>query len=762
MKPDEINPAFDIAVRFVLHTKRNLFLTGKAGTGKTTFLKHILGRHEKKTVVVAPTGVAAINAGGVTLHTFFQLPMGAFAPGYELPDAGHILFNNQQTLLSNLRLNSTKRELMQEMELLVIDEVSMLRADTLDAIDCILRYVRRQPREPFGGVQVLFIGDLYQLPPVISDAEWESLKTYYNSPFFFDARVLKDTPLQVIELTRIYRQQEQLFIDLLNKVRNNSITAVELQQLNARCNIPRLPEAGATRPITLTTHNAIAESLNLKELNALPEMVKEYDAVITGEFSDKAYPAEQVLKLKVGAQVMITRNDKGEDRRYYNGKIGRIRAFREKGIEIEFPGSYDTLLLEKETWRNLRFRFNRVLNQVEEEELGTFTQYPVRLAWAITIHKSQGLTFESAEVDAGAAFAAGQVYVALSRLTRLDGLYLRRPIAANAISTDGRIVAYSNTFPDPESVASVLPEAEKWFIADKVFAAFRFETLAEQARLWITGEGDYKKYPVGEKATLPVLFSEQLNHLATVGRKTVTHLDTQFNLGQVQGFETMGERIYAAIGYFNPLLKNLLEQLYTEAKSVPDGKKGKQQKLVLVMWEELLLRRVSAMEQARKIADALVAAIPAAAILAMVEQSEAVKGVLSDENAGSASTKKSGSKKGTKKHVAGGNNDDPTGEKVPSAWMTLALFMGGKSMEDIATTRELALSTVAGHLVEAVEANKLSAADLVSVEKIVLIRQAITGSGAKSLKELKAVLSDEIEYYEIRAVLADKKISDSI
>ncbi|MGI8633811.1 MAG: ATP-dependent DNA helicase, partial [Segetibacter sp.] len=442
MSTDASNTIFQKAVAFVNQTNKHLFLTGKAGTGKTTFLKYIKNNTFKKMAVVAPTGVAAINAGGVTIHSFFQLPFGPFLPsdkGVWGEFSGEI--NNRNSLLKNLRLQRSKRQVIKELDLLIIDEISMVRADLLDAVDTVMRHVRKQPLIPFGGVQMVYIGDLFQLPPVAKSEEWEILQQYYKSPFFFDAQVLQYVSPPFIELKKIYRQKDDVFINILNNIRNNCCTAYDLEVLHQHYH-PEFSPRKAENYITLCSHNYKADEINQRELNKLPGKLYTYDAKITGEFYERSYPAEKQLQLKQGAQIMFIKNDKGEVRKFYNGKIGTVTRIEREKIAVTFPNEKEELEIEQEKWQNVRYDYNKENDALEEEELGTFTQYPIRLAWAITIHKSQGLTFEKAIIDAGASFAAGQVYVSLSRLTSLQGLVLKSRILPNCISTDRRVVDF--------------------------------------------------------------------------------------------------------------------------------------------------------------------------------------------------------------------------------------------------------------------------------------------------------------------------------
>lgn len=447
--PDTTNEIFQLAIQLVNQSNRNIFLTGKAGTGKTTFLKYIRQSCPKQMAIVAPTGVAAINAGGVTIHSFFQLPLSPFIPetkgtGFQLnnqdPSSGPG-FSNKHSLVSRLRFTSEKKKVIQQLELLIIDEISMVRCDTLDAIDTVLRHIRHRPSEIFGGVQVLFIGDMFQLPPVIKDQEWSLLSDHYNGPYFFNSKVLQDEPPVYIEFNKIYRQSDQQFIDLLNQVRNNELDEDGFNILESRLQ-PNFRRSKQDGYIILTTHNNIASDINSNELSSLNAPLYSYDAEVQDEFYDRAYPADEVLLLKIGAQVMFIRNDSSDkEKRYFNGKIGVISKLESDKIFVQCDD--DEIDVSKEKWENIRYTLNKTTRHLDEEVLGSFTQYPLRLAWAITIHKSQGLTFEKAIIDAGEAFAPGQVYVALSRCTSLEGMILKSRVRSSRLFSDQRIVEFS-------------------------------------------------------------------------------------------------------------------------------------------------------------------------------------------------------------------------------------------------------------------------------------------------------------------------------
>ncbi|ULQ51810.1 helix-turn-helix domain-containing protein [Flavihumibacter fluvii] len=740
MQPDSTNTYFELATRFVQHTGRNIFLTGKAGTGKTTFLKHIRSTCTKKTAVVAPTGVAAINAGGVTLHTFFQLPLGAFMPGGIIPDSGDQLFNNRQTLLRNLRLSHPKRELMRELELLIIDEVSMLRADLLDAIDVILRHVRRKPSQAFGGVQVLFIGDLFQLPPVIGEREWVHLKEQYESPFFFDAQVLKSDQPVLLELKKIYRQSEQSFIDLLNKVRNNQLVADDFQWLNSRYRFGFQP-AQEEQFITLTTHNSRADQINQQALSLLDEKSWHFRAEIVGDFSEKAFPADEELVLKKGAQIMFVKNDKGEERRFFNGRLGIVQEITEEHILIRFAEEEQLLELERETWRNIRHQYNKAKDSIEEEELGTFSQYPIRLAWAITIHKSQGLTFDKAIIDAGSAFAPGQVYVALSRLTNIEGLVLRSRINNGAIQTDPRVLNFTALEKGIDSLEQELLEGEQVFIRESLLNAFQVEGLRELAELWIM-EAEKKsnagKIQIREWA---LRFRDQVAQLTPLAKKTMDHLDAHFRLGDSVGFAQLVERTTAAAKYFSAELMKVREGLQEHAGEMKkEARMGKYLRELGAI-EAAVLIRIEHIRKSEQLSQAILSGASAGSLLQLISAKPVVENAASPASA----NKIPGQKVAAKKQPV---------KKGESQRASFELYQAGKSIPEIATERALAVSTVTNHLVGFVASGELDIEQLVTKEKLSKIVETIAGLNAVQSGPVKEVLGDGFSYPEIKAAFA--------
>lgn len=439
------NQKLQFAEELVLYTDSHIFLTGRAGTGKTTFLRNLRAKTYKRMVVVAPTGVAAINAGGQTIHSFFQLPFGPQIPedGNESPKP------NARALASQYqKLRKSKLNIIRSLDLLVIDEISMVRADVLDAIDAVLRRARRS-QKPFGGVQLLMIGDVHQLAPVAKPEEWEILAPYYNNVYFFGSHVLQKTPYLCVELDHVYRQHDEDFITLLNKVRDNRMDAECLQLLNQRY-LPDFHPDDKDGYITLTTHNHQADEINESKLEALPSQSVFFDADIKGTFPENTFPTKEELELKIGAQVMFVKNDPSPEKAFFNGKIGRIVGIDKDQSSVEVQCGDEILTVTKLTWQNMEYSINAENQNIEENEIGSFTQIPLRLAWAVTIHKSQGLTFDRLIIDAGQAFAHGQVYVALSRCTSLEGLVLKTRIPSSALVNDFSVNQFVDHIPELE------------------------------------------------------------------------------------------------------------------------------------------------------------------------------------------------------------------------------------------------------------------------------------------------------------------------
>jgi hypothetical protein len=559
-KIDSSNTLFTLASDLVNHTSKNIFLTGRAGTGKTTFLKYIKENCPKQMVVVAPTGVAAINAGGVTIHSFFQLPFGPFIPeakGFQVNDE----VTNKHTLLSRLRLNSERRKILLELELLIIDEISMVRCDVLDAIDLVLRHVRYRHSERFGGVQVLFIGDMFQLPPVVKEQEWSLLREYYQSPYFFDSHVVREDPPVYIEFTKIYRQTEENFINLLNKVRDNEMDEEHLHTLHDRYQ-PGFFGEGSDGYILLTTHNEKAKEINAEKLSKLSGKSFTYKAEVKNDFPPTAFPADEFLQLKVGAQVMFIKNDTDKAKRYFNGKIGVITELEEEKIVVQCKNDDFSIEISKEKWENIRYTLDKSTRQLNEDVLGEFGQYPLRLAWAITIHKSQGLTFEKAVIDAGKAFAPGQIYVALSRCTNLEGMVLHSRIRPNALYADDRIVQFTKNILALEDLQQELIQAKKAYQEKTISSLFDF-------RKAVNGMKELQKYLIEHTTTFnsEVLtwcddVLNQLSSLQTTSEKFHHQLRNLFTLTEkAEDNIELQERIKTAANWFSNEIKSVIEHI---------------------------------------------------------------------------------------------------------------------------------------------------------------------------------------------------------
>jgi len=814
----ERNEIFDLAFRFITETQESIFLTGKAGTGKTTFLKYLRDNSSKNMVVAAPTGVAAINAGGVTLHSLFQLPLHPFLPTE----------NNRQELLSKIRYQKQRIQLLRRLELLVIDEISMVRCDVLDAIDTILRSVRRNKHAAFGGVQVLYIGDLFQLPPVAVRGEWDHLlANYYATPFFFDSKAVKEQTPLLVELTTIYRQKESHFVKLLNKVRNNYMDEESFAELNDRYIPGFIPEAGE-KYITLTSHNNQADNINAVQLQRLNAPSFSYKSRIEGEFPDTIFPAEQELVLKEGTQVMFIKND-GPARRYFNGKIGTVSFLSNDKITVDCDG--EIIEVSEEVWEHTRYTLNAGEEKLEQKVLGRFFQYPLRLAWAITIHKSQGLTFDKVMIDAGSSFSSGQVYVALSRCTSLDGIVLLSKIPPTAIFSNEQLIQAHQSLTPRGSLAERFEGARQVFTLQLLSQVFLLEEIDTAVR--------FLKFAVGrnsstmnEEAQVWVNELEMtVQQMKRTGEKFLSQVQQLMkDAPAIENNQPLQQRIIAAAGYFLPLLvqyRDNLQQhtLFTEYKETAS------------IIDEHLVETMAAFNKALQFVEFCKSGFTVTGFLkyklnlflpkisiscyAVNKKSTSYSVIANEElfnelrqwrdsvckdeslplyvvannsslleiatylpqtqdhlqqltGFGKARTERYGdailslvhdycSRHGfeTNMELKRGKPKKSKKEiaktasvKTPSAMISLQLYRQGKNIETIATERGLSTGTVGGHLTGLIKTGEVSVTDFASEEAVNNIAAFVIANPDKKLSEIRSALNEAYHFTQIKAVIS--------
>ncbi|WP_302992892.1 AAA family ATPase [Bacteroides clarus] len=565
----EQNSELALAWQFIENTGTHLFLTGKAGTGKTTFLRKLKRESPKRMVVIAPTGIAAINAGGVTIHSFFQIPFAPYVPESSFSTNGQATYR--------FRFGKEKINIIRSMDLLVIDEISMVRADLLDAVDEMLRRYRDR-HKPFGGVQLLMIGDLQQLAPVVKDEEWQMLKKYYDTPYFFSSRALKQTEYCTIELKTVYRQSDGAFLDLLNRIRENHCDPQVLEALNRRY-LPDFQPRKEEGYIRLVTHNYQAQRINNYELEQLPGRSYAFRATIDGKFPEYSYPTDELLELKKGAQVMFVKNDSSGEHRYYNGMIGEVTDLSADSIEVRAKDSTVTFLLQEEEWANAKYVLDEESKEIVEDIEGTFRQFPLKLAWAITIHKSQGLTFERAIIDASSSFAHGQTYVALSRCKTLEGLVLSAPLSAKAVISDRAVDRFTEEARRNEPDEDRFHSLQRTYFHELLSGLFDFRPLEQSLQRYVRliDEHLYKLYPkqlaaykaeaerFHEKVVIVAQkFGMQYNRLIDAAQNYATD-------------ETLQERIAAGAGYFKKEMEPQYLVLIKERVLATDNKELKKQ-----------------------------------------------------------------------------------------------------------------------------------------------------------------------------------------
>ncbi|MFN5293510.1 MAG: helix-turn-helix domain-containing protein [Flavobacteriia bacterium] len=765
MKPEALqsNPTAAFVEQFINQTSQSIFLTGKAGTGKTTLLRKIMASTHKNAVIVAPTGIAALNAGGVTIHSFFQLPFAGFIPEFGAQPAfsESVKFETKQTLLRHFTMNKTRLKMIRNIDLLIIDEVSMLRADLLDAIDWTLRNIRRV-HEPFGNVQVLFIGDLLQLPPVVKQEEWQILRNHYQGIFFFHAKVLQETQPLYIELSKIYRQQDQDFIQLLNQLRNNQMSSEDLQILNqyVRPDFDANKEEGY---ITLSTHNAKADQINAIALEALPEKLWSYAAEITGDYPKHLYPLEPTLELKLGAQVMFIKNDLSLEKNYFNGKMGKIKALSSDEILVEFPEEKKTINVEKFEWSNIRYELNAATGEVEEKTIGTFVHYPLKLAWAITVHKSQGLTFDKAVLDVSEVFAPGQAYVALSRLRTLSGLVLTQPMRMNGLSNDQQVMAYSQHKADENTLPKVLEAHTKHYLLQTLKQAFDWYELRSQ---WSQHEASYQALGAKSEKTKNKSWIALQNQVVQATKEPAEKF-----IRQLEGLFTkphfdrvfLKERVDAAYHYFFAQLDGVLLSNLRKIAELSRVRKTKSYAEELEALDDILTETILKLKKVRLLVSAVAEgeAITKDRIwnndlqqyklskIAIVRQElKQVPSLLDDPDAEEVSFLKS-----TKKLAKAQKVKKSTQEK------TLELLEAGKEVSEIARERQLSVQTINSHFAYLIRSGQIELTDVMSPKRISELEQLFDGFEGNSLNPLKEKLGSKATWDELKLYQAWMQVS---
>ena len=802
----EQNSQLELAFNFVQYTDKNIFLTGKAGTGKTTFLHQLKKQTYKRMAVVAPTGVAAINAGGVTINSFFQLPFGPYIPG----NPGNV---------QHKRFNKDKINLIKSLDLLVIDEISMVRADTLDHIDEVLRRFKNHTK-PFGGVQILMIGDLHQLSPVVKDEDWLILKDYYPNLFFFSSKALEKTSPVSIELKHIYRQVDSQFIDLLNSVRKNKIDENVLSKLNSRY-IPDFKPADEEGYITLTTHNKSAQDINEIKLGELNNPIFSYKAVIEGDFPEYSYPTVAELELKKGAQVMFVKNDPSRDRLFFNGKIGMITRISNDQINVKCPGDLSEIIVNPLPWTNIKYELDTGTKEVREKIIGAFTQYPLKLAWAITIHKSQGLTFEKAVIDANLAFAHGQVYVALSRCKSFEGMVLRSPISFNSVKTDGTVSEYTRNATNNEPGEQQLIESRNSFQKTLLFELFDFNPIKSYFF-------QVRKITEDHHNILDPKIIDDLKSIRENSEKDVYEVSDNFKK-QLNGFLTnqslpednqeLQERVKKASSYFMDKVESVfndpLKKLNTDCDnkvvrtSLKDALDNLQKEITVKKALMKICRNgfftsqylqtksnaeidhVSAKvvtKDSGKIAaniphpelykslrqwrDSLAEewGVPVYLVLAQKSILELIQALPSNllELEGIKGLGKTRIKQYGQQIIEIITNYCENNEverqameisftekkiKIDTKKISLDLFKSGKTISEIAIERGFTPTTIEGHLAFYINSGEISVFEIVSKLKVAKIMAFIIQHPNKGTAEIKNALGDDVSYGELRAVL---------
>lgn len=700
------NLELHLAEDYVLNTRVSIFLTGKAGTGKTTFLKNILKKTNKNFAVVAPTGVAAINAGGVTIHSMFQLPTKTFLPSHDFLQDER--FTNWKILPQTQKLRKERRELFIELDLLVIDEISMVRADLLDAIDFTLRRIRKST-EAFGGVQLLVIGDLFQLSPVVKQADWSELHKYYSSPFFFDSIAWKKLNSISIELKKVYRQEEEHFINILNEIRSNTLTDKSLQTLNENFG----KNYSEKQIITLTTHNHKANKINNDKLESLNGSVHKFSASVKGRFSESAYPASESIHLKTGAQVMFIKNH--PEQLYFNGKIGTVIDIKDEKLTVRCEGEKHNIVVVKELWENINYKVNPETKQIEQNKVGSFEQYPLRLAWAVTVHKSQGLSFDEIVLDLEDSFAPGQLYVALSRCRTLDGLHLSSKIRPENVIVNNTVIAFQQTIDSVNDLTGHLDKAKEAYEMYVLKNSFSLDKLISYIESWESYVIDSNAPSKGDA----ILFSKNLEKVIFTIQDIVVKFQKQLDYifeKDDHPIEHAMQRMSDAIGFFTKEINNKIivsiENHMQEWKEKPKTTSYIKNAKILVstFWDHIeSLYKLEFKDE-------------------KVFKSEQL-------------LKRRTKIKAKKKNIKGETFEQ-----------SLKLFKEGKSLKEIAKIRDLAVSTIESHMGRLLSEDKIQIKELIKPDRLDKLIHEISDKLTLGSNDIMKKSKIQLSYSEIRWV----------
>lgn len=746
----ETNELITTAARFVNNTNANIFLTGKAGTGKTTFLRDLATKTHKNFVIVAPTGIAALNAKGVTIHSQFLLPLGTFLPvndpSGEHSDGARVF--TQHTLARKHPLNAARKQVLRDIDLLIIDEVSMLRADVLDAIDYRLKAAKRNYKQAFGGVQVLMIGDLYQLPPVVRDHEWSIMRNHYQSAFFFDALALRESGFVYIELEKIFRQHDDVFIRILNNLRNNIASTEDIAELNKhyRENVNKHP---IPEVVTLTTHNYRADEINRSALEAIDKKSFTYSAEIDGDFPESMYPVETELRLKVGAQVMFIKNDNSEGR-YFNGKLATITDLDGITITVDLQGEKEALVLRQEKWENKKYTVDQKSKELEEEVVGTFMQFPIKLAWAITVHKSQGLTFDKAVIDVGKAFAPGQVYVALSRLRSLDGLILGTRIDPRVISSDAHVIDFSKRKDTQTDLNELLNAGQRHYLYHLIESAFDFSSIT--AQLGQRHSDKFSKTEFEDESMRTALQNIELKFKSEI-ENTEKFRRQLFGLVKEGDAAPLLTRMEKGSAYYAQLFEKSLSELFVHMAQVRQFTKTKTYFNFLLEIDQLLMKKYAEVSIVHYLTQCVLEGKDIDKNGPVHQRVKTFRQKLLSESEAFAEDKAAASsrKTGRKRKSSGEGGKKVKGETYK---VSLALFKEDWTIAQIAEKRGLSASTIEGHAAKLIGDGELEVNYFMPEEASKEIAKAIALAEDKGISAVVDSFKGKYSYGQVRMVLA--------